>query len=66
LDNERYHSLASFFVTHFDEIPEIGSTIDVDGYRFEVTKMDGKRIDHIHVIPPNGDQTNQPVDENNE
>jgi CBS domain containing-hemolysin-like protein len=33
-------------------IPAVGSRIEVDGVQYEVTSMDGRRVDHVLITPP--------------
>jgi putative hemolysin len=42
-----YHTVAGFFLQEFGTIPSIGDRIEVDGWRFEVVDLDGRRIDKM-------------------
>jgi len=42
-----YQTAAGFLLAQFQAIPEIGDTIAVHGWRFEVADRDGRRIDRI-------------------
>jgi putative hemolysin len=33
-------------------VPKVGDVFDVEGYRFEVVDMDGRRVDRVLVVPP--------------
>ena len=46
-----YQTLAGFILRHMGEIPTVGNYVEVNGYRFEVMDMDGKRIDSVLVSP---------------
>ncbi|MFD2234437.1 hemolysin family protein [Phaeospirillum tilakii] len=49
-----YVTVAGFVLARCRHIPAAGETIECDGWRFEVTAMDGHRIDTLRVIPPEG------------
>lgn len=49
-DADPYVSLAAFLLRAFQRIPTEGETITVDGWRFEVADMDGRRIDKVLVL----------------
>lgn len=51
-----YQTAAGFLLAQFQSIPEIGDSIAVHGWRFEVADRDGRRIDRIiasRVVPTN-------------
>ncbi len=45
----RYLTLAGFVIELLKELPQIGARISWKGFSFEVTKMDGRRIDQVVV-----------------
>lgn len=47
-----YNTVAGFILTHLNRVPKVADHIDVQGYRFEVVDMDGRRIDKVLVVPP--------------
>jgi putative hemolysin len=42
-----YQTVAGFLLSHFGRIPEVGNRIEVNGWRFEVVDLDGRRIDKV-------------------
>jgi putative hemolysin len=49
LASEEYATVAGLLLHHMGHLPQIGETLEVGGYRFEVLDMDGRRIDKIMV-----------------
>jgi magnesium and cobalt exporter, CNNM family len=49
-----YHTLGGFVMARLHRIPTVGSRIEVDGVQYEVTSMDGRRVDHVLITPPKG------------
>lgn len=46
-----YQTLGGFMMTLLDHIPEVGETIHVLSYHFEIVDMDGRRVDKVLVTP---------------
>lgn len=42
-----YQTAAGFLLQEFGAIPNVGDTIEADGWRLEIVDMDGRRIDKI-------------------
>src|SRR5690606_6754652 len=42
-----YSTLAGFLLSHTQELPQIGATVDTMGWRFEIVDLDGRRIDRV-------------------
>ena len=42
-----YQTVAGFLLSQFGRIPEVGDHTDVEGWRFEIIDLDGRRIDKI-------------------
>ncbi len=42
-----YETAAGFILAHLQHIPKTGESVDVNGWRFEVIDLDGRRIDKI-------------------
>ena len=52
LPEERsYHTAAGFVLTAAGRLPLVGEAVEVQGWRFEVVDMDGRRIDKLLVGP---------------
>ncbi len=48
LPHERdYHTLAGFLLSKLHRLPDEGERVDVNGWRFEVVDVDGRRIDKV-------------------
>lgn len=45
----RYTTVAGLMISKATEIPDIGSTLQIEGYTFEIIDKDGQRIDKILV-----------------
>jgi putative hemolysin len=39
-------------MARINRVPAEGDRIMVDGFRFEVVDMDGRRVDRVLIIPP--------------
>ncbi len=58
LDGE-HNTVAGFMLTHLNRIAKVADHVEVEGYRFEVVDMDGRRIDKVLVVPPPPTQAEQ-------
>jgi putative hemolysin len=47
-----FHTLGGFMMARINRIPSVGDHVLVDGFRFEVVNMDGRRVDRVLIIPP--------------
>ena len=47
-----YETVAGWLIASIGELPRIGDSASHEGYRFEVTELDGRRIDRISITPP--------------
>ena len=47
-----YNTLGGMVMHRMGRVPEAGDLFDVEGFRFEVVDMDGKRVDKVLVYPP--------------
>ena len=45
--NRSYETAAGFVLAELQHIPKTGEHVDVNGWRFEVVDLDGRRIDKI-------------------
>ncbi len=45
--SRHYQTVAGFLLSHFGRIPDVGDRIEVEGWRFEVLDLDGRRIDKV-------------------
>jgi len=46
-ENRDYETVAGFILSHLHHLPATGETVDVQGWRFEVVDLDGRRIDKV-------------------
>jgi putative hemolysin len=51
LDGE-HNTVAGLVLTHLNRVAKVSDHVEVQGYRFEVVDMDGRRIDKVLVVPP--------------
>lgn len=49
----RYETLGGLITAELGRLPEVGNRVDIDGWGFEVTAVDGFRVDRVRVTPPN-------------
>lgn len=49
-----FHTLGGFMMAQINRVPSVGDHFTVDGYRFEVVDMDGRRVDRVLIVPPKG------------
>jgi len=47
-----FHTLGGLMMARINRIPSVGDRFMVDGFRFEVVDMDGRRVDRVLIIPP--------------
>ena len=45
--SRHYQTAAGYLLQHFGAIPNVGEHIEVDGWRFEIVDLDGRRIDKV-------------------
>jgi putative hemolysin len=48
--SRHYQTVAGFLLSHFGRIPDVGDRIEIDGWRFEVLDLDGRRIDKLLAV----------------
>jgi putative hemolysin len=47
-----FHTLGGFLMAQMNRIPSVADHIMLQGFRFEVMDMDGRRVDRVLVVPP--------------
>ncbi len=45
--SRHYQTVAGFLLSQFGRIPDVGDRIEVEGWRFEIVDLDGRRIDKL-------------------
>jgi putative hemolysin len=55
-----YHTVAGLVLQHFGSVPEVGQSFELEGWRFEIVDLDGRRIDKILAtkLAPDGGEPN--------
>ncbi len=51
--SRHYQTVAGFLLSQFGRIPDVGDHIEVEGWRFEVIDLDGRRIDKLLAMKVN-------------
>jgi putative hemolysin len=51
-DTGEFHTLGGFLMAQMNRIPSVADHVTLDGFRFEVVAMDGRRVDRVLVVPP--------------
>ncbi|WFU16554.1 hemolysin family protein [Bradyrhizobium sp. CB3481] len=52
--SRHYQTVAGFLLSQFGRIPEVGDHTDVEGWRFEIIDLDGRRIDKVLAAKVDG------------
>ena len=52
-----YHTLAGLTLALLRQVPREGDTVGFGGWRFTVTRMDGRRVDRVEVVREDAVQT---------
>jgi putative hemolysin len=47
-----FHTLGGFMMSRINRVPVVGDKFNLEGWRFEVVDMDGRRVDRVLVVPP--------------
>ena len=47
-----FHTLGGFMMAQVNRVPSVADHFSVEGYRFEVVDMDGRRVDRVLIVPP--------------
>jgi putative hemolysin len=47
-----YETVAGFLMAELGHIPQLGETVEVDGYRLTVAELDGRRVARVRVSAP--------------
>jgi putative hemolysin len=48
-EHRGFHTVAGLVLAETGRLPEICETVDIQGWRFEVVDLDGRRIDKLLV-----------------
>lgn len=56
-DDADYTSIAGFLLSKFETLPEVGTAIELDGIRYQIASVDGRRITNVVIsrLEKNGD-----------
>jgi putative hemolysin len=47
-----FHTLGGFMMARINRVPTVGDKVMVDGFRFEVVDMEGRRVHRVLILPP--------------
>lgn len=61
-DSDEYETIAGFILDLGDGVPSVGAVFSVDGWRFRVQSMRGRRVALIRVFAPVGEEENAPAE----
>jgi putative hemolysin len=50
-DEERYNTLGGLVMSELGELPVVGSNVTIEDWRFEVTHMEGRRVEMVRATP---------------
>ena len=56
-ESEQYSTLSGYLLFHLGRLPENGETVEADGYRFEVVTMEGHKIEKVHIVSIEQDES---------
>jgi putative hemolysin len=48
-DDERYNTLGGLVMSELGELPVVGSNVTIEDWRFEVTHMEGRRVESVRA-----------------
>lgn len=54
LEREDFSTIAGYVLHLYGDFPQVGSTLDIEGWTIEVMDMDGPRLDRLLIHPPAG------------
>jgi putative hemolysin len=49
-----FHTLGGFMMAQIGRVPKVADHFTVEGYRFEIVDMDGRRVDRVLIAPATG------------
>lgn len=55
LPREEFSTLAGYVLDVLGEFPQVGTTVQVEGWEIEVMDIDGPRVDRLLIRPPRGE-----------
>ena len=56
-ESEQYSTLSGYLLFHLGRLPENGEAVEADGYRFEVITMEGHKIEKVHIVSIEQDES---------
>jgi CBS domain containing-hemolysin-like protein len=51
----RYETLGGLITAELERLPDVGDTVEIEGWGFEITAVEGFRVDRVRVTPPGGE-----------
>lgn len=59
-DDGAYETVGGYVMARLGRLPDVGDVVTTDRWRFEVTRMEGRRVDRLRVRQLAGANTDQP------
>ncbi len=53
-DDGAYETVGGFVMARLGRVPEVGDVVVTEGWRLQVTRMEGRRVDRLRVVPAEG------------
>ena len=50
-ESRGFHTVAGLVLQHFGSVPQVADAFDLNGWRFEIVDLDGRRIDKVLATP---------------
>ncbi|GAB3595035.1 hemolysin family protein [Angustibacter peucedani] len=50
-DDGAYETVGGYVMARLGRVPEVGDVVRTDGWQLEVTRMEGRRVDRLRVLP---------------
>lgn len=51
-DSGDFHTLGGFMMARINRVPMVGDKVMIEGFRFEVVDMEGRRVHRVLILPP--------------
>ncbi|HEX3954723.1 MAG TPA: hemolysin family protein [Stellaceae bacterium] len=53
-EDPEFHTLGGYLMARLNRVPVVADQVAVDGHRFEIVEMDGRRVDRVLIVPVKG------------
>ncbi len=51
-DKREYHTVAGLLMEYLQHVPQVGETIEIDGYTLRTLQVDSHRVQKVQIVPP--------------